>query len=97
METRHISAEAVRLALVSSKLNLPSRWCAMSAHTVTKLCRRGHDDVRISIRSMPSPMDRGYLRTCIDRVLRHGATEVRRTFGLGVRALVSENLHHIPR
>lgn len=97
MEVRHISADALRTALVSRKLPLAYRWCAMSAHTVTQGCRQWASAFRLPAKSVACPMDRGYLSKSVERVRSQGSAEVRRTFGVGIRAVTADNLNFVSR
>jgi len=97
MHTRHISAEHVLLALVARKVT-DARWAAMSNGASTAPCaRRSAPSYRLPHGPLMVPMDRGNIFRAIDRVRCHGRDELKRTFGLGIRALRAETQSFILR
>lgn len=95
MQTAHIDAGMVQLALVTRKMRLDSRWAAMSAHTVTADCRfRLSPSYRLPQQSVAQPMTRGNLDQVVRRVKSQGRREVIATFGCGVRAITADAARH---
>lgn len=101
MHTHHINADDLRLVLVTRRMRgLACKWAAMSptvkgTHTE---CTPWKNDaaVRLVIRATAQPMDAGLLYRAVNRVAAHGAREVRKTWGIGIRALRKQQLFVVP-
>lgn len=103
MIEQRIKAEHVELAAVTAKMlrrnSTLGRFAAIarqqvSIATCADLGRMGKPWANASV-LCPGfiPMDRGYIRRCFERTRRErGLHEVRRTWGAGIRALMSEPL-----
>ncbi|MCU7370254.1 hypothetical protein PEC18_05060 [Paucibacter sp. O1-1] len=91
---RTISVDHLHLALMARRHNLGTggtRWAAMSNGAIDQGCthRHGAGGYRLPRPPLLSPMDRGRITCVIDRVRFHGRSEVHRTFGCGIRALMA--------
>ena len=93
-----IDLKVVELALVSRKIaayqnrtkpGSGCRWAAMSAHMNTGDCERRRRPIwRFPVKSMLTPLQCGYLSRVVEQVrLREGLAAVRKTWGLGYRAM----------
>lgn len=91
MHTRTISADHLQLSLVAMRLKHSStRWAAMSEGVQTQPCdRRGHH-YQLAHPPLMTPMHNGRMATVLHRVRVHGLSEVKRTFGTGLRAMQAE-------
>mgnify|MGYP000494044662 CR=1 FL=1 len=92
--TASIRLSALRVALIARR-GTGRAWCAYSRHPRTgTTCidiRCGCEPRRGIGPSTPSPTDQGDLYALLRRVRRqHGPSEVRRTWGAGIRALTAE-------
>jgi len=92
MPTRHINAEHLKLALVARRVRPSTRWAAMAEHAQTSSCRQRQAGGGWVIHAAPllAPMDRGNVRSLLERVRCQGRDEVLRTWGCGVRAMQAE-------
>jgi hypothetical protein len=98
MHTRHIAADQLELALVARKTGVSARWCAMSEHVHTGPCKRtSYGRWHVPSRSMAQPMSRGDWHRALWQASTWGAREIRRAFGVGIRALQRENHFLIER
>lgn len=96
---RFIKAEHVLLALVARKIaarqiasgERGARWAAMSNGVSTQSCDRRRRAYRLPCPPLMQPMHRGNLAEVVERTrLVGGLPEVRRTWGLGLRAMQAE-------
>jgi len=104
---KSIPLNLVELALHSRKIAAvqrradPSagcRWAAMSAHTATNECRRGARQFHYSVKPMMTPMFAGYLASVVERVRStEGLQGVRRTWGMGYRAMKASTSSEVMR
>jgi len=107
-DRRHsIALKDLQLVLVSAKLRrfTNGRTCQMAVTTAAPILEvdcssrnrlRGREDAqRIGLASCTTgPMRRGHVVELIERTrLLHGLTEVRKTWGAGLRALTAEPRH----
>jgi hypothetical protein len=104
--TTTIRADQVELMLfarrVAKRQSEPCRWAVMGAHiaTVNSCRRRQRLDERplLARPSMLTPMNRGMLDRCIERMrLTQGLPAIRRTFGCGLRAILAETKSGVMR
>lgn len=103
MSDRYIKAEHVELALVARKIAAlqieggkpAARWAAMSDGVSTQDCSRRRSAYRLPVPPLMMPMHRGQFDRVIERTrLACGLAEVRRIWGVGLRALQAETRNH---
>lgn len=92
---RHISADNVLLCLVARKAKPFIRWAALSTGASTSSCRpRSGPGYCIPRPSLLYPMLSSVDLRLVDRVrIGYGLAEVKRTWGIGYKALKAELTH----
>jgi hypothetical protein len=101
MQTRFIEAEHLQLVLVTMRMrrNNPeiARFCALSNGATWQRCERRwlpREESKANVwvhRPLMVPMIQSVTPKLVERVrLNHGLPEVKRTWGLGYKALLSE-------
>lgn len=90
MISANIRVDHLRLALLARRTRI-GRWCAYSTHPATGGDCTNHKPWRAHGGPLPSPWFAGDIAKLAEQTHRqHGAREVRRTWGIGVRALCAE-------
>lgn len=95
----HIPAELVLLCIVARKANPRCRLAAVTGYTWSPSCstRFGGNPPRPRFPPLLTPMQRGYLHRAIERQrLTQGLASIRKTFGVGLRAVLAEPAYVVP-
>lgn len=91
--TRHISASYLQLALVARKIRPGTKWAVISNGVNTYGCdpRIAPTSYRRPTPSLLTPLLPSVPARVVERVrLNYGLDEVRKTWGIGYRALLAE-------
>lgn len=98
MSEHHIRADHLELCMATRRMHGVARFAAMSDGTDTNSCSRRSGHYRIQHGPLMVPMNRGQMRTVVERTrLHHGLDEVRRTWGIGLRAMRAANESSVMR